>query len=32
MEGAVGLAQQEAAEWQHGMAIHASTVAASRPD
>ena len=28
MEGAVGIAQQEAAEWQHGMAIHASTVAA----
>ena len=23
--GAVGIAQQEAAEWQHGMAIHAST-------
>ena len=35
MEGAVGIAQQEAAEWQHGMAIHASPVAAiarnSRP-
>ena len=28
MEVAVGIAQQEAAEWQHGMAIHASTVAA----
>ena len=28
MEGAVGIAQQEAAEWEHGMAIHASTVAA----
>ena len=28
MEGAFGIAQQEAAEWQHGMAIHASTVAA----
>ena len=28
MEGAVGIAQHEAAEWQHGMAIHASTVAA----
>ena len=28
IEGAVGIAQQEAAEWQHGMAIHASTVAA----
>ena len=28
MEGAVGIAQQEAAEWQHGMAIQASTVAA----
>ena len=28
MEGAVGIAQQEAAEWAHGMAIHASTVAA----
>ena len=28
MEGAYGIAQQEAAEWQHGMAIHASTVAA----
>ena len=28
MEGAVGIAQQEAAEWGHGMAIHASTVAA----
>ena len=28
MEGAVGIAQQEAAEWQHGMAIHASTLAA----
>ena len=27
MEGAVGIAQQEAAEWEHGMAIHASTVA-----
>ena len=29
MEGAVGIAQQEAAEWAHGMAIHASTVAAN---
>ena len=28
MEGAVGIAQQEATEWAHGMAIHASTVAA----
>ena len=28
MEGAAGIAQQEAAEWEHGMAIHASTVAA----
>ena len=28
VEGAVGIAQQEAAEWAHGMAIHASTVAA----
>ena len=28
VEGAVGIAQHEAAEWQHGMAIHASTVAA----
>ena len=28
MGGAVGIAQQEAAEWEHGMAIHASTVAA----
>ena len=28
MEGAVGIAQQEAVEWAHGMAIHASTVAA----
>ena len=28
MEGAVGIAQQEAAEWAHGMAIHGSTVAA----
>ena len=28
MEGAVGIAQQEAAEWAHAMAIHASTVAA----
>ena len=28
MEGAVGIAQQEAAEWAHGIAIHASTVAA----
>ena len=28
MEGAVGIAQQEAAEWEHGMAMHASTVAA----
>ena len=27
-EGAVGIAQQEAAEWAHGMAIHASAVAA----
>ena len=28
VEGAVGIAQQEAAEWAHGMAIHAQTVAA----
>ena len=28
MEGAVRIAQLEAAEWAHGMAIHASTVAA----
>ena len=28
MEGAFGIAQQEAAELEHGMAIHASTVAA----
>ena len=28
MEGAVRIAQEEAAEWAHGMAIHASTVAA----
>ena len=28
MEGAFGIAQQEAAEWEHGMAIHASSVAA----
>ena len=28
MEGAVGIAQQEAAEWEPGMAIHASTLAA----
>ena len=28
MEGAVGIAQEEAAEWAHGMAIHAHTVAA----
>ena len=28
VEGAVGIAQQEAAAWAHGMAIHASTVAA----
>ena len=28
MEGAVGIAQQEAAEWAHGMAFHASIVAA----
>ena len=28
VEGAVGIAQQEAAEWAHGMAIHAATVAA----
>ena len=28
LEGAVGIAQQEAAEWEHGMAIHASTMAA----
>ena len=32
MEGAVGIAQQEAAGWAHGMAIHASTVAPLRPD
>ena len=29
VEGAVSIAQQEAAEWAHGMAIHASTVAAT---
>ena len=28
IEGAVSIAHQEAAEWVHGMAIHASTVAA----
>ena len=28
MKGAVGIAQQEVAEWEHGMAIHASTVEA----
>ena len=28
MEGAAGIAQQEAAEWAHGMAIHATTLAA----
>ena len=28
VEGAVGIAQQEAAEWGRGMALHASTVAA----
>ena len=28
MEGAVGIAKEEAAEWAHGMAIQASTVAA----
>ena len=28
IEGAVGIAKQEAAEWAHGMVIHASTVAA----
>ena len=28
VQGAVGIAQQEAAEWAHGMAIHATTVAA----
>ena len=28
MGGAVGITQQEAAEWAHGMAIHAPTVAA----
>ena len=28
MEGGVGIAQQEAAEWAHGVAIHASIVAA----
>ena len=28
VEGAVDIAQQEAAEWAHGMAIHASAVAA----
>ena len=27
-EGAIGIAQQEAAEWGRGMAFHASTVAA----
>ena len=28
VEGAVGIAQEEAAEWAHGMAIHTQTVAA----
>ena len=28
VEGAVGIAQEEAAEWAHGMAIHSRTVAA----
>ena len=28
VEGAVGIAQEEAAEWAHGMAIHARSVAA----
>ena len=28
VEGAAGIAQEEAAEWAHGMAIHARTVAA----
>ena len=28
VKGAVGIAQEEAAEWAHGMAIHAQTVAA----
>ena len=28
VEGAVGIAQEEAAEWAHGMAIHAQSVAA----
>ena len=28
VEGAAGIAQQDAAEWAHGMAIHATTVAA----
>ena len=28
VEGAVGIAQEEAAEWAHGMAIHAQTMAA----
>ena len=28
VEGAAGIAQQEAAEWAHGMAIHTTTVAA----
>ena len=28
VEGAVGIAQEEAAEWAHGMAIRAQTVAA----
>ena len=28
VEGAVGIAQEEVAEWAHGMAIHAQTVAA----
>ena len=28
VEGAAGIAQQEAAEWAHGMAIHATSVAA----
>ena len=28
VEGAAGIAQQEAVEWAHGMAIHATTVAA----
>ena len=28
MEGAAGIAQEEAAQWAHGMAIHTQTVAA----